>query len=325
MGAEASAPDAISFQQSFHQRWSTLKNPHVRALAWLLGAPDLLDVSAARWHGKIASLPSNAAEQERAWLLQLDDDPSALASFLNVHRFTRLGRYAENLLAWYFAHRGILVSHGLQVRAGKDDTIGEFDFLLKQGASLVHWEFATKFYLLNSDDPAMATVQQADYFVGPNLSDTLGRKIRKILERQLLLGEHPAAQALLPEPLSGAQALVKGWLFYRRGELPDLTQVGISSQHCRGWWCTLHELGEHIGAAGAMIPRMAWMAPARLPSEQGLDVQELEAALHRQFAHDRMPVMVAVLQREGDEWIEIDRGFVVPNEWQQQAKEAALA
>ena len=120
----------------------------MRALAWLLDAPDLLDVDTERWQGKIASLPANASDACRSWLLQLDQDPSALDTFLGVHRFTRLGRYAENLLAWYFDHQQLLVAHGMQVRAGKDETVGEFDFLLRRGNALVHWEFATKFYLL---------------------------------------------------------------------------------------------------------------------------------------------------------------------------------
>lgn len=321
MAADAPPSDAGSFQQRFHRRWPTLKHPHVRALAWLLDAPDLLDAGAERWQGKIATLPAQAADDSRAWLQQLDDDPAALDAFLGVHRFTRLGRYAENLLAWYFEHQQVLVAHGLQVRAGKEETVGEFDFLLRRGDALVHWEFATKFYLLYSDDPSLASVQQADYFIGPNLADTLGRKIRKILDRQLLLGDHPAAQALLPQPLSDAQALVKGWLFYRRGEVPDLQKVGVSLRHCRGWWCTLQELGEHVTDAGAMMPRIAWMAPARLPLQQGLGLPELRAALERQFAQDRMPVMVAVLSREGDEWIETDRGFVVPDQWEREAQQ----
>ncbi len=324
MAADAPPSDAGAFQQSFHRRWPTLRHPHVRALAWLLDAPDLLDAGAERWQGKIATLPAQAADDCRAWLLQLDEDPTELDAFLGVHRFTRLGRYAENLLAWYFEHQKRLVAHGLQVRAGKEDTVGEFDFLLRQGDALVHWEFATKFYLLYSDDPSLASVQQADYFIGPNLADTLGRKIRKILDRQLLLGSHPASQALLPQPLSDAKALVKGWLFYRRSEVPDLQKVGVSPRHCRGWWCTLQELGEHVIDAGAMIPRIAWMAPARLPLEQGLGLPELQAALERQFTQDRMPVMVAVLGREGDEWIEVDRGFVVPDQWEREAQQRLI-
>ncbi len=319
MTTEAAPPEAGLCQAGFHARWPSLRDPHVRALAWLLDAPDLLDPQAPRWEGRIATLPADAADACRDWLLALDAEPAALHDHLGVQRFTRLGRYAENLLAWYFRHREILVEHGLQVRAGKEDTVGEFDFLLKQGEALVHWEFATKFYLLNSDDPALADVQQADYFVGPNLSDTLGRKIRKILERQLKLGEHPAAQSLLPQPLAGAQALLKGWLFYRRGERPPLQAIGVSAEHCRGWWCTLQELEAHVPGASVMLPRIAWLAPARLKEAQVQDPQALRARLAGMFGSDRMPVMVASLAEQDGEWVETDRGFVVPDEWPQQA------
>ncbi len=308
------AADA-SFQQGFHSRWEALRNPHVRALAWLLDSPDLLDPAAPRWQGRIAQLPAQAADDAHDWLLQLDAAPQALEAFLGVHPQTRLGRYAENLLAWYFDHLGILAAHGLQVRAGKDATVGEFDFLLRQGDALLHWEFATKFYLLWSDDPALANVQQADYFVGPNLSDTLGKKIRKTLDRQLMLGSHPAAQAVLPQPLAGAQALMKGWLFYRRGEVPPVLKAGVSAQHCRGWWCTLGELASHVGERAAIIPRLAWMAPARLADEQAMPAAQLADVLRQGFGRDPMPVMVAALERHGGEWLETERGFVVPDQW----------
>jgi uncharacterized protein len=319
MAAEPLPPAAGTCQAGFHARWPALRDPHVRALAWLLDAPDLLDPLALRWGGKIASLPADTAEACRDWLLALDAEPASLHAHLGVHRFTRLGRYAENLLAWYFRHQGSLVAHGLQVRVGKEETIGEFDFLLRQGGALVHWEFATKFYLLNSSDPALAGVQQADYFVGPNLSDTLGRKIRKILERQLKLGEHPAAQALLPEPLADAQALLKGWLFYRRGERPPLQTIGVSATHCRGWWCTVQELESHVPGPAAILPRIAWLTPARLPSSDVLSPQGLRTTLAEMFGNDRMPVMVAALTERDGAWLEIDRGFVVPDEWPERA------
>lgn len=315
MATESAPPLVGAYQTSFHARWPSLRDAHVRALAWLLDAPNLLDPQAPRWEGKIASLPAGAADDCHDWLLGLDAAPAALHDYLGVHRFTRLGRYAENLLAWYFRHQDILVAHGLQVRAGREDTVGEFDFLLRQGEALIHWEFATKFYLLHSEDPALAGVQQADYFVGPNLADTLGRKIRKILERQLKLGEHPAAQSLLPQPLAGAQALLKGWLFYRRGELPPLEATGVLATHCRGWWCTLAELESHVPGPAAILPRIAWLAPARLAEPEVLSAQALRATLAGMFGSDRMPVMVASLAPQEGAWVETDRGFVVPDEW----------
>ena len=314
---------ALFHQAQFHQRWSFLRDPQVRDLAWLLDAPDLLDADAARWEGKITRLPDDAAASAIPWLKQLDADPSALHAYLAITRFTRLGRYAENLLAWYFQHQQTLIAHGLQVRAGKDATVGEFDFLLKQGDDLLHWEFATKFYLLNSHDPAYAEVQQADYFVGPNLADTLGKKIRKILDRQLLLGQHQAAQALLPQPVARAQALIKGWLFYRHGEVPPVASLGITEGHCRGWWCTLEELESHVGETVMQLPRLSWLAPAQRPVSEGMDKSRLRLSLEEHFALDPMPVMVATMERCGDVLQERDRGFVVPDDWQRKAEERA--
>lgn len=319
MAAEPMRPAHGAHQIEFHRRWANLRNPHVRALAWLLDSPDVLDAQAPRWDGKIARLPSDCATQCRDWLQQLDAYPTALEAHLNVQRFTRLGRYAERLLAWYFQQQGQMVAHGLPVRSGKQDTIGEFDFLLRRGAAVVHWELATKFYLLAVDDPALVHVQQADYFVGPNLADTLGRKMRKILERQLALGEHPAAQAVLPHPLAAAQALVKGWLFHRRGATLALAPLGISEHHCRGWWCTLQELDTHLAHYGVILPRIQWLAPARLPLHEALELNALKQQLQAHFAHDRMPLMVAALRREDDAWLETERGFVVPDAWPEEA------
>ena len=66
-----------------------------------------------------------------------------------------------------------------------------------------HIEFATKFYLLQGEAD-----KEFDALVGPNLADSLGAKMRKIFERQLELGAHPAAQPLLPRPVAQARALV---------------------------------------------------------------------------------------------------------------------
>ena len=131
------------FQRNFHSRWSHLRDPHVRTLAWLLDSPDMLDPTAPQWQGRIASFGLDAALQAAPWLRQLEQDPEPLHSWLAVHRFTRLGRYAEQLLTWYFREQGSLVAHNLQVRSG-GTTIGEFDFLLREGGRLVHWELATK-------------------------------------------------------------------------------------------------------------------------------------------------------------------------------------
>jgi len=313
--AELAANLTDTFQTQFEQRWGHLNDTHVRALAWLLDAPDLLDPQAPQWQGKIASLQGTLPDGLNDWLQALDRDPADLHRYLDVQVFTRLGRYAEKLLAYYFAWYGVLAAHGVQVRAGKNSTIGEFDFLLRDGDALLHWEFATKFYLLESSGAG----EDADYFVGPNLADTLGAKMHKILDRQLLLSQHPAAQVHLPVPVAQAQALVKGWLFYHKDDEADAATFGISAGHCRGFWCALGELEQAGAERYAVLPRLHWLAPAKLDFAQTMDKQSLQQMLATHFVHDTMPVLVILLDVKGNVALESSRGFVVPDDWRTRA------
>lgn len=307
--------DGASFQSRFHARWPALRDPDVRALAWLLDAPSLLDPGSSAWRGRIASLPPGAAERAMPWLAELDRDPAALRRFLDVQPFTRLGRHAEKLMAFWLQHEGLLVASGVQVRASANETVGEFDFLVRLPEGLVHWEFATKLYLLEETGRGAA----ADYFVGPNLADTLGRKMRKIFDRQLALAEHPAAAAVLPAPVVAARALVKGWLFYHRREPACGLPPGVAADHCIGFWCTLAECDLLAAPRYAILPRLRWLAPARLPMEETIDRKEMADTLRARFVDDSMPVLVALLEERDGEAFEVERGFIVPDDWQQRA------
>ena len=306
-------PGAQTYQSLFEQRWPHLSNPHVRALAWLLDAPDLLDPTSPHWQGRIASLGPMSPETAE-WLAALELDPIPLQAALGERHYSRLGLYAEKLMAFYFAEHGKLVAHGLQVRANRNDTVGEFDFLLRDGDDLVHIEFATKFYLLDAD----AAGAGFNGLIGPNLADTLGAKMRKIFDKQLSLALHPAAQPLLPQPVARAQALVKGWLFY-----PDSSGAaamdGISQPHCNGFWMTLSQAQNLPDGDYIIMPRLHWLAPLKSPADAGISKQELLAALADQMAQVSAPVMVASMMRVGDRLVERYRGFVVPDEWHAQA------
>lgn len=310
----ATAPlQSDRFQAVFHARWSGLHDPHVRALAWLLDAPDLLDPDAAQWHGKIATL--TPAADLAPWLTALDRAPEDLHACLALRPYERLGRYAEKLLAFYFARQGMLVAHGVQVQAGKNQTIGEFDYLLRNAGRFEHWEFATKLYLLEGS-------ADSDYFVGPNLADTLGTKMRKILERQLALGRHPDAQVHLPAPLDRACALIKGWLFYHGRDRPALA-LGVRPDHCRGFWCAHAEASELVAQCFMLLPRLLWLAPLQVSPEQTLGKAAMMAALTAHFALDPMPVLVSLLQVVDGVAQETSRGFIVPDDWRERAGQRA--
>jgi hypothetical protein len=305
---------ADNYQSHFERRWGHLRRARVRALAWLLDAPGLLDIDDPHWEGRIATLGPMTPETAR-WLAELDQDPSALDAALGDKIHTRLGLYAEKLMAFYFAWQGRLVAHGVQVRDGPTATIGEFDFLLDAGPDGVeHIEFATKFYLLRGEDAAAGF----DSFVGPNLADSLGRKMRKVFDRQLQLGAHPAARDMLPRPVTSAKALVKGWLFYPAGTY--FAMAGITAGHCRGFWCTLSELEKMDADRFLILPRLQWLAPFRASSATWmLDRAQLAAEISDHFAAVGTPVLVALVREQPGSIVETERGFIVPDDWHERA------
>ncbi|MES2129518.1 MAG: DUF1853 family protein [Pseudomonadota bacterium] len=295
-----------SYQARFERAWGHLANGHARALAWLLDSPNLLDAASPHWEGKIASF----APAARAWLDALDQDSSALDAALGGKVYTRLGLYAEKLMAFYFEQHRMLVAHGLQVRAARNDTVGEFDFLLDAGAGQAeHWELATKFYLLEGSAP-----DRFDALLGPNLADSLGAKMRKITGKQLELASHPAAQAVLPRPVVRARALVKGWLFYPKGTFVGME--GIDPGHCRGFWCAQQEVAALPGDAFVILPRMLWLAPVKTPETHRLLSR---AALAAVLEGAPMPVLVAAVCEENGYLVEQERGFIVPDDWRARA------
>jgi hypothetical protein len=317
-------------QSWFHERWDHLQDRHVRALAWLLDDSDLLDQSAPQWLHKIARL-SVDLELILKWLTLLDQAPTPLHDFLHLQKLNRLGRYAEKLMAYYFQWCGVLVAHGLQVQDANHSTIGEFDFLVNSHQGLLHYEFATKFYLFEA--PSGSAV--AKDLVGPNLADTLDAKMNKILNRQLALSQNPAAQVYLPAPVFEAEALIKGWLFYPAivddGLIdPQKAKLvsGVAAQHCRGFWCAFSTFERLIAQdyfeenSFLILTRLAWLAPAKTGVDAVMGATAACQSLQAHFSNDSMPVMLACMKRDDkDTAREIARGFIVPDDWRQRAYE----
>lgn len=323
----------LAWQQEFYPRWyaqcSHVNNPDARALAWLLSAPDLLDPEAAQWQGKIARLDDLLSHPLDGLVAELSTYQAALHLAIQDQPQTRIGRYAEKLLAFFFAQQQVLFAQGLQVRSAfpldatgvlqkGQQTLGEFDFLLQRAEGLWHWELATKFYLYAPDLPPRAA---SDYFIGPNLADSLGAKMQKILFQQLSLSD----SASLAQPVLAAHAYIKGWIFYPfLGEL-ELHQAahaaGLAQQHCRGFWCyqaQLIDVAASMGAAHcAQLSRLAWLAPA-VYAESSTEVLSATKAIERSqqcFERQHVPVLFAFLAKQAGQWREVGRSFVVPDDW----------
>ena len=95
--------------------------------------------------------------------------------------------------------------------------------------------------------------------------------------------------------------------------------MGVSNQHCRGFWRALAELDSVQAERYAILPRLSWLAPAKMQIAASLDRPALQHALSRHFAQDTMPVLIALLVPHGDVALEMDRGFIVPDDWRERA------
>lgn len=319
-----------------------LDNSAVRDLAWILFSPPLLREQPPL--GKLASAfetPGEAAATE-AWLLALDRNTEPLRQAMAASRLTRLGRYAECLLAYFLAHgpAARLVAANVALRrAGR--TLGECDFLIETASGRrQHWELAVKCYLRLDGDPASL----ADY-VGPNLQDRFDLKLARLLEHQLPLSARDEFASLGHAGPWEAQMFVKGWLFYRWKEneagrgVAQAAPKAVDPLHARGFWMTraqwprfsAHIAREQPGVAEAeawaVLPRLAWLAPRRSRAGDGAEAAGLSSA---QALTDRLaqyvdPTMIAAFAPVSADdgrpyWRECVRGFVVPDDWPERAR-----
>lgn len=324
---EPAAADAAVLDALLKQ----LQDAAVRDLAWLLFSASLLREPS--FPGRLASAFETPGEAPAcaAWLLELDEDPQALHDAVAAARLTRLGHYAECLLAWYLqqgpASKLVAANVALR-RAGR--TLGECDFLVEtaSGARL-HWELAVKCYLYAGGGAA----RLADY-VGPNLRDRFDLKLAHLLEHQLPLSARDEFASLGHAGPWQAQMFVKGWFFYRLDDaavapVVPMLPPAVAEHHSHGFWVTRSEWPRLAAADAWMIlPRLCWLAPRpaiATGNEQAAGLLAREALAAR-FAVSAGPTMVAAFARDaaGGRWRERLRGFVVPDDWPGQAAAFSL-
>lgn len=304
------------------QRLKGFRHRAVRDLAWTLLSPPLIQFHVPGLHGSTASACVLDFEAFEGDLIRLDQDPTALHDFLNREPAERLGKYFENLIAFWLetSPRYELLARNLQVRDAKQ-TYGELDLIARdlESGRVAHWEVAVKFYLQMGPE--------ADLFswVGPNRRDSLGRKAGHLLEHQASRAQHPVARQQLEQlgiAVDDAIVFTKGWLFYA---LPGCQLPGFESgdqgrvtktsaerepEHLRAWWCHSEEfqkLVERSGCDWRQLIKPNWL------SDQSslLEVFEPDDPSELVSITQTQPTYVVGMRGED----EVERGFVVPNDW----------
>ena len=297
-----------------------LRNPHARALAWLIGSNGLIDARHVGYKDRVITDERFAAELTAfaPWLIELDAAPDELQQRIAAAGSQRLGRYAEVLLRYWLDHQSrhaLLMAHRTIQRG--HTTLGEIDFLLHDQCyhRILHWEFTVKFYLLTDETAGLHG------FVGMRRNDTLGRKLEKVFSQQLKLTEAAETQAMLPPGMPvRPEAFIKGVLFYPVAQRFQ-TIAPLSAAHPRGWWLRFGGGLEGIDRLDpklryVVLKRQEWLHPIR--RFEKAHVQSLSAlrrTLTEHFKTSSNGVMVAGLSEDDIGWRETQRGVIVPPGW----------
>lgn len=236
--------------------WWRLTHPIVRDLASLLTAPSL-------WHsGRELPIATLLGEHGFRFLLALNEEPHRLPEHLVA---SRLGHYAENLLAFWFANapHSQLLARNLPIFSGSQQ-LGALDFIVALSGSLYHIELTCKYY--------GSVTGQPETMFGLNPQDKLLAKQQK-MQQQLALSQHPDAQATLAQLGIASEnltrvSLIRGMGFTHSGSLPEHTLYPANA-----WTGTLISQSEQWQSWVAdsrfyLFKRSEYLAPARISYAQ---------------------------------------------------------
>lgn len=301
------------------------KTQEVRDLAWACFSPPLLNLRQPPTSAPgITSCALLLTPPRQAWLAQLDLNAKPLIRHLSQRPTHRLGIYFEQL--WHFFLQQDpeieLISHNLAIQY-QGRTLGEFDCLYycHRRERHVHLELAVKYFLRIPPPQGSNLASTLSDWVGPDNRDRLDLKLKQLLQRQILLGDHPAAQPALQnlkiESLIKEIAL-KGYLFQAPAEASYNAGPPGYNHDCRlHHWVPFDQLASYCDALNAadymVLPKMKWLSPAHCEhTAEKLTPYALRNQSIKHLSHDSYPIMIAALNESGSE---SSRFFVTPNTW----------
>lgn len=301
---------------SFAELSRSLRDADVRRLAWTIGSPSLFDPATTAWRGRLRSDEWAASELNRCadWLHAQDRAPEMLKRSLgDPLTNTPLGHTFEKLVLFWQATRPDVraSARGLMVRSG-GRTLGEFDIVLLRDDGVIETLEVTVKYYLN-----LRPELGIEGCIGPRAFDRMSDKFGKMTTRQTDLGhtefgraaisrwlENACGESVSPDQLTVENyALARGYVFHPSFDVAMPAE--LSPNHGQGLWQTDTTA---LPASAANGDALLWR---NLSSREWLGPYCGEVAESNWPSDPLMPRMYACLEKQGDQWRESERRFVV--------------
>ncbi|MCZ7602852.1 MAG: DUF1853 family protein [Melioribacteraceae bacterium] len=300
------------------------KNQTVRDLAWVIGSAPLMLTNNKNDLFLEEDFFINEFKKFIPRLDELDNNPHQLVEHINNGNTYLLGKYFESLVEYWlrFTDDKKLLSHNLQVFKGRN-TIGEFDFIFRDLTynKVYHLECAGKFYIAHKN------VSEHSNFIGPNSIDNLDRKISKLVNEQILLGQtKEGKEALLIDDIDEEiipKIFLKGYLFYNADLFFNNSFIpphDSNPDHPKGWWIYAKDIEYFLSQRSSkwsVVDRSNWISKVITFNDISVFTNnELTNKLKNYFSKNTYPLLIAELSNIGKNYYEeISRGFIVHDTW----------
>ena len=260
----------------------------------------------------ILTCPSLCLDERIAALSDITDagastDLSPVREFLDSNAWHRVGYYFESFIEALLRESSRIenLRHSIQVFEGKR-TLGELDFIFEDPErGTTHLEVALKYYLYFEPNHTSGS-----HFMGPNATDNFEKKWEKLSNKQL-----PFGGAHFPE-IGQSVAIIKGQIFYHPDrEAPPSLPHPMNPAHRKGVWIRESELDwfSQFGseATGAILRKPFWLGAPR----EGRTIPALVDEIASHFAERKHPLLVSLINADGKSVRELERLFVVSDQW----------
>jgi len=277
-------------------------------LDWLLNSPEIFQ------HHSTDSLQLNSR--------YLDEIQIANSAFEAPDIQPRLGLYAESLLAnWMKSHPYLnLLACNKQIFNKDKQTIGAFDFLVHDSQHDLwwHWELTVKYYLLHQTN-------DSHQWIGPDRRDTLTRKYKHLLTRQIRLSDTPEGKQYLAQWHTGEwqkAIIARGYLFYPRAQWLKqdfISDNTLNPEHNKAWWLHAKDITELENENTYWLIRKKpdWLIPALKNNDSEIqNSKEIVSMLKQHFENSVRAIMLSQLEKTpSGQYTEISRAIIVPDNW----------